>query len=199
MSRSPRFHPWSLARGAGARRHADHRLGHHLLFAGADGAADRAERGWSLSFAMAAFRSPCWSRACLADVGRSIDRYGGHVVMTAGALVGALGLARWPMPRIRPPISRSGSCSARGRGRRSTIRPSPRSGASSAPRRAADHGADARRRIRLDRRLAGDAGRCSPASAGAAPISSMPRCWRWLRAASCLRAAAQPRRGATGL
>ena len=61
--------------------------------------------------------------------------------------------------------------------------------------RRADHGAHARRRLRLDSELAGDASVCSTRSAGAAPISSMPRCWRLSRAAACLRAAAQPRRG----
>jgi MFS family permease len=52
-----------------------------------------AERGWSLSFTMGGF-SLCLLVAGLAAplVGRTIDRLGGHVVMTAGNLIGALGL-----------------------------------------------------------------------------------------------------------
>lgn len=53
-----------------------------------------AERGWSMSFTMGGF-SICLLVAGLIapTVGRSIDRYGGHVVMTIGSLIGALGLA----------------------------------------------------------------------------------------------------------
>ncbi len=52
-----------------------------------------AERGWSLSFAMGGL-SLCLLVAGLASplVGRMIDRYGGQIVMTAGSLIGALGL-----------------------------------------------------------------------------------------------------------
>ena len=52
-----------------------------------------AERGWSLSFTMGGF-SLCLLVAGLASplVGRTIDRLGGHVVMAAGNLIGALGL-----------------------------------------------------------------------------------------------------------
>lgn len=52
-----------------------------------------AERGWSLSFTMAGF-SLCLLCAGLVapKVGAAIDRYGGHVVMTAGSLTLALGL-----------------------------------------------------------------------------------------------------------
>ncbi len=52
-----------------------------------------AERGWSLTFAMAGF-SLCLLVAGLALplVGRAIDHFGGHVVMTGGSLIGALGL-----------------------------------------------------------------------------------------------------------
>jgi MFS family permease len=52
-----------------------------------------AERGWSLAFAMGGF-SLCLLVAgfSLPLIGRSIDRFGGHVVMTAGNLVGSLGL-----------------------------------------------------------------------------------------------------------
>ena len=53
-----------------------------------------AERSWSMAFAMAGF-SVCLLVAGLVApfVGRSIDRFGGHVVMTCGSLIGALGLA----------------------------------------------------------------------------------------------------------
>jgi MFS family permease len=52
-----------------------------------------AERGWSLAFAMGGF-SLCLLVAGLVSplVGRMIDRFGGHVVMTVGNLTGALGL-----------------------------------------------------------------------------------------------------------
>jgi hypothetical protein len=52
-----------------------------------------ADRGWSLSFAMGGFSLGLFVAGLSAPlVGRSIDRYGGHVVMTGGSLVGALGL-----------------------------------------------------------------------------------------------------------
>jgi MFS family permease len=53
-----------------------------------------AEHSWSMAFSMAGF-SVCLLVAGLIApfVGRSIDRFGGHVVMTAGSLIGALGLA----------------------------------------------------------------------------------------------------------
>ena len=52
-----------------------------------------AERGWSMTFSMGGF-SLCLLTAGLASpyVGAAIDRHGGHVVMTAGSLIGALGL-----------------------------------------------------------------------------------------------------------
>ena len=52
-----------------------------------------ADRGWSLSFSMGGF-SLCLLVAGLVSpfVGAAIDRHGGHVVMTAGSLIGALGL-----------------------------------------------------------------------------------------------------------
>ncbi len=52
-----------------------------------------AERGWSLSFSMGGF-SLCLLVAgfSLPLIGRSIDRFGGHVVMAAGNTVGALAL-----------------------------------------------------------------------------------------------------------
>jgi hypothetical protein len=53
-----------------------------------------AERGWSITFAMGGF-SLALLTAGLASprVGLLIDRYGGHRVMPAGSLIGALGLA----------------------------------------------------------------------------------------------------------
>jgi hypothetical protein len=52
-----------------------------------------AETGWSLSFVMGGFSLGLLIAGLVSPfVGRSIDRYGGHVVMTAGALVAALGL-----------------------------------------------------------------------------------------------------------
>jgi MFS family permease len=52
-----------------------------------------ADRGWSMAFAMGGFSVGLLAAGLtLPLVGRSIDRYGGHVVMTAGSLLGALGL-----------------------------------------------------------------------------------------------------------
>jgi hypothetical protein len=52
-----------------------------------------AERGWSLSFGMGGFSIGLLVGGLVAPmVGRSIDRLGGHVVMTAGSLVSAAGL-----------------------------------------------------------------------------------------------------------
>lgn len=52
-----------------------------------------ADRGWSIAFAMGGFSVGLLVAGLVSPtVGRSIDRYGGHVVMTVGSLVGALGL-----------------------------------------------------------------------------------------------------------
>jgi hypothetical protein len=52
-----------------------------------------ADTGWSLSFVMGGFSLGLLIAGLVSPfVGRSIDRYGGHVVMTAGALISALGL-----------------------------------------------------------------------------------------------------------
>ncbi|MGC2827445.1 MAG: hypothetical protein WA322_24995 [Pseudolabrys sp.] len=52
-----------------------------------------AERGWSISFAMGGFSVGLLTAGLVAPyVGRSIDRFSGHVVMTIGSLSGALGL-----------------------------------------------------------------------------------------------------------
>src|SRR6476660_3204753 len=53
-----------------------------------------ADRGWSISFAMGGFSVGVLTAGLVAPyVGHSIDRFGGHIVMTIGSLVGALGLA----------------------------------------------------------------------------------------------------------
>jgi MFS family permease len=52
-----------------------------------------AEHGWSISFAMGGFSVALLAAGLMAPlVGRSIDRYGGHVVMALGSLAGAFGL-----------------------------------------------------------------------------------------------------------
>jgi MFS family permease len=51
------------------------------------------EHGWSMSFGMGGFSVALLAAGLIAPyVGRSIDRFGGHVVMTLGSLTGALGL-----------------------------------------------------------------------------------------------------------
>ncbi len=51
-----------------------------------------ADRGWSISFAMGGFSIGLLTAGLVAPyVGRAIDRYGGHVVMAIGSLIGALG------------------------------------------------------------------------------------------------------------
>jgi MFS family permease len=51
------------------------------------------ERGWSISFAMGGFSVGLLVAGLTSPyVGRAIDRFGGHVVMTTGSLTGALGL-----------------------------------------------------------------------------------------------------------
>ncbi|MEJ2435604.1 MAG: MFS transporter, partial [Pseudolabrys sp.] len=52
-----------------------------------------ADRRWSMSFAMGGFSVGLLVAGLVAPyVGRSIDRYGGHVVMAIGSLICALGL-----------------------------------------------------------------------------------------------------------
>jgi hypothetical protein len=52
-----------------------------------------AERGWSISFAMGGFSLCLFVAGLTAPImGQSIDRFGGHVVMTVGSLIGAAGL-----------------------------------------------------------------------------------------------------------
>jgi hypothetical protein len=52
-----------------------------------------AAHGWSASFAMGGFSAGLFAGGIVAPtVGRMIDRFGGHVVMTLGSLAGAAGL-----------------------------------------------------------------------------------------------------------
>jgi len=52
-----------------------------------------ADRGWSISFGMGGFSVGLLVAGLVSPyVGRSIDRFGGHVTMTVGSLIGALGL-----------------------------------------------------------------------------------------------------------
>ncbi|MGA7487579.1 MAG: MFS transporter, partial [Xanthobacteraceae bacterium] len=52
-----------------------------------------AERGWSMTFAMAGFSLALFTAGLMSPrVGLLIDRYGGHRIMPAGALLAALGL-----------------------------------------------------------------------------------------------------------
>jgi MFS family permease len=52
------------------------------------------EHGWSIAFGMGGFSIGLLAAGLVSPyVGRSIDRFGGHVVMTVGSLIGALGLA----------------------------------------------------------------------------------------------------------
>jgi MFS family permease len=51
------------------------------------------ERSWSMAFSMAGFSVALLVAGLISPyVGRLIDHFGGHVVMTAGSLIGALGL-----------------------------------------------------------------------------------------------------------
>jgi MFS family permease len=51
------------------------------------------EHGWSIAFGMGGFSIGLLAAGLVSPyVGRSIDRVGGHVVMTIGSLIGALGL-----------------------------------------------------------------------------------------------------------
>lgn len=60
------------------------------------------EHGWSMSFAMGGFSFALLAAGLSAPyIGRAIDRFGGHVVMTAGSLLGALGLVLITMAEHR--------------------------------------------------------------------------------------------------
>src|SRR5258708_30160534 len=62
-----------------------------------------ADHGWSLAFGMAGFSIGLMTSGVLSPtVGHLIDRHGGNVVMSAGALAGALGLALLTVADQRP-------------------------------------------------------------------------------------------------
>src|SRR6476659_9463166 len=51
------------------------------------------ETGWSLSFVMGGFSLGLLIAGLVSPyIGRSIDRYGGHVVMAIGSLISAIGM-----------------------------------------------------------------------------------------------------------
>ncbi|HET7849424.1 MAG TPA: MFS transporter [Pseudolabrys sp.] len=61
-----------------------------------------AEHHWSIAFGMGGFSVGLLVAGLVAPfVGRSIDRYGGHVVMTAGSLIGAIGLLAVVVAQVR--------------------------------------------------------------------------------------------------
>ena len=61
-----------------------------------------ADRGWSKAFTMGGYSLGILSAGIAARfVGSFIDRYGGHVVMPVGSLLGALGLALMPLAEHR--------------------------------------------------------------------------------------------------
>ncbi len=154
-----------------------------------------AERGWSISFAMGGFSLGLLTAGIAARyIGGSIDRFGGHVTMTCGSLGGALGLVL--ITHAANPVTYSpGVDAARPvdggeplRRRLRQPRPHLRHG-----RAAADHGADARRRLRLDGELAGDAS-ADREHRLARLLSRLCRGARLgERAAACLAAAARTR------
>ncbi len=62
-----------------------------------------ADRGWSLAFAMAGFSIGLVTSGMLSPtVGHLIDRHGGNIVMSLGALAGALGLVLLTLADQRP-------------------------------------------------------------------------------------------------
>jgi MFS family permease len=62
-----------------------------------------ADRGWSLAFGMAGFSIGLVTSGMLSPtVGHLIDRHGGNIVMSLGALAGALGLALLTVADQRP-------------------------------------------------------------------------------------------------
>src|SRR3954465_5260145 len=62
-----------------------------------------ADHGWSLAFGMAGFSIGLMTSGMLSPtVGHLIDRHGGNIVMSAGALAGALGLVLLTLAEQRP-------------------------------------------------------------------------------------------------
>jgi hypothetical protein len=73
------------------------------------------ETGWSLSFVMGGFSLGLLIAGLVSPyIGRSIDTYGGHVVMTAGALVAGLGL--FGLSQARDPLTYLGVWAVLGAG-----------------------------------------------------------------------------------
>jgi hypothetical protein len=61
------------------------------------------DRGWSIAFGMGGFSVGLLTAGLVAPyVGRAIDRFGGHAVMTVGSLIGALGLTLIVQATSRP-------------------------------------------------------------------------------------------------
>ena len=141
-----------------------------------------AERGWSIDLCHGRLLAGAADGGLRLPVGRPPDRppWRPPASCRSARCWPRSASSPWCMPSIRSPILRSGCCSASRSRRRSTIRPSPRSAASSAPARASP--------ITALTLAGGFASTVSwpvtylliaDAPAGAAPISSMPRCWRW--------------------
>ncbi|HVV61481.1 MAG TPA: MFS transporter [Pseudolabrys sp.] len=62
-----------------------------------------AEHGWSIAFGMGGFSVGLLVAGLVAPyVGRAVDHFGGHVVMTAGSLLGGLGLVAVVFAAARP-------------------------------------------------------------------------------------------------
>ena len=147
--------------------------------------------GFSLCLLVAGLASPF--------VGAAMDRYGGHVVMTVGSLVSALGLVGLVLCGARRGLSR-GVDAARSRARGVALRSGVRHAGAHLRRGGApaDHRAHAGRRLRLDGGLAGHASADRLARL-ARHISGLCRAAGLdLRAAPRLRVAAQPRRRGAG-
>ena len=156
-----------------------------------------ADRGWSFTLAMAGF-SLALLTAGLASprTGLLIDRFGGHRVMPVGSLLGALGLVG--LVYADHPASYLGGLDA---ARRRDLGLALRSGVRHARphlrrrRAAADHRADAGRRLCLDGELAGHAS-ADPVGRLARHLSGLCRgAGAGGGAAACVRAAAHPRGG----
>src|SRR6185312_8706824 len=62
-----------------------------------------AEHGWSIAFGMGGFSVGLLVAGLVAPhVGRAIDHFGGHVVMTAGSLLGGIGLVGVVLASVQP-------------------------------------------------------------------------------------------------
>ena len=157
-----------------------------------------ADHGWSLAFGMAGFSIGLMTSGMLSPtVGHLIDRHGGNIVMSLGALAGALGLVLLTVADQRPAYL---ACWLLiGAAMSSTLYDPAFAtltrifGCLGAP---ADHLRDVCRRVRLHRRLAGDAF-AAGASRLARHLSDLcRRAGMCGRSAECLCLAAHGRRGA---